>query len=330
MFDRKRIESISIENLSPENLFEYAKHLEEQTTKRNESMWGAIKAIGVALAGTAAVGITATLVNFKIQETELALEEEKTKRQLQLEERKFEASDIDAKRVQEQNYLEQFLNQALHNNLQRRIDFAHYVSSVTLNKEMKVLWENYHGDLEAELTGSRADLKEKIAELERKLASAEEDTESVALLQREVDRLERRVALDTTPWVPNLTIRIVLEEGQLSLNIGYAEGSGLSRSASTGSCEFPVPVVGERKDVRDCFPTPRLDSALLTRVSAHGFELAVNGRKLLMAHLFEGKEITYRRTGYFLPSPLTSVVIPDDVTSIGSEAFQPTPSTTSK
>ena len=110
------------EGLTPEQKFELAKFREE--TQRHTSRWASFKAIGVALVGTAAVGGFGAYVNFEIQKTQLALEQEKTRRQLELEEKKFEAASRDERRRQEQTYLQQFLTEALSEDIQRRIDFA--------------------------------------------------------------------------------------------------------------------------------------------------------------------------------------------------------------
>ena len=144
------------DDFTPEQKFELAKSRDDQKTRRHEVRWATYKAIGVALVGTAAVGVTGALVNYEIQNTQLALEQEKTRRQLELEEKKFEAANRDERRRQEQTYLQQFLSEALNEDIQRRIDFAQYVGSVTLNEEMRDLWTKYHKALENELNSLKS------------------------------------------------------------------------------------------------------------------------------------------------------------------------------
>lgn len=274
--------SISSEALSPEQTLDLEKHRGEQATKRKESMWGAFKAIGVALAGTAVVGITVALVNLQIQETELDLEE-----------KKFKAADQDAKRNQEHEYLQQYLNQALHDNLQRRIDFAHYVSSITLNEEMRELWTKYHKELEQELTDSRKDLKQKIRDLNEKLAASEQDSTTITRLRQEIDTLSRRLAPDISSRAPMLILRPKRTGNELLLEIERRRWSGAFHTASTYYCKFDLPAIGESKNAKQCWPITGPDSLMLRRVGEDEFDLEVAGRSVLGTNIVEGHDRTY-------------------------------------
>lgn len=174
-------------DFSSEQKFELAKQQAELAVRRHEAIWSTLKAIGVALVGTAAVGITTAVVNYDIQQGELELKVEETRHELQI-----------ADRNQEQEYLQQFLEDALSVDIQRRVDFAQYVSSVTMNPEMRKLWVEYHTTLETELTNTRKDLEAKVKELDAALMSAEEDGSASELhipaLKSEVTNLSQRLS----------------------------------------------------------------------------------------------------------------------------------------
>jgi hypothetical protein len=198
-----------IDDLSPEQRYELARTREAEQTKRHANRWSAIKAVGVAFVGTVIVGLTTTIVNYSIQRSNLALEEERTSRILQLEERKFAAADRDARRRQEQEYLQSFVSDALNEDIQRRIDFAQYVASVTLSEDMRMLWQSYHKALEDELTDTRADLKLKVAELEQqRLLALEGDVaneQTIAQLQGEIRVLGNRLGKEPG-WTTNRSV----------------------------------------------------------------------------------------------------------------------------
>ena len=257
-----RHKSVQVDDLSSENRFELAKLVEELTSKRSQSIWSTIKAIGVALVGTAAVGITTTLVNLEIQTTELKLENAITNRQLQ-----------DAERRLEQEYLKEFVNLALHDDLQRRIDFAQYVSSVTLNEKMQNLWTKYHRKLETDLTDSRKDLKKKVAELEEKNGLGGEDSETIATLHGEIDALKRRVTPNTVSRERTATVEIRRTANELQLEISRGAQIGLFQTRSQYNCRIATPPPGASRNAQDCQPRPAPNPLLVHRSGDDEFTL---------------------------------------------------------
>ena len=262
MTKKLRHKSVQVDDLSSENRFELVKLVEELATKRSQSIWSTIKAIGVALVGTAAVGITTTLVNLEIQTTELELEKAITNRQLQ-----------DAERKLEQEYLKEFVNLALHPDLQRRIDFAQYVSSVTLNEEMQNLWKKYHSKLETALTDSRAGLKDKVSELEQNIEDGGEDSETIAALQGEIAALKRRVTPNSASRERTATVEIRRTANELLLEVSRGDRVGVFQTRFQYNCRIDTPSPGASRNGQDCRPRPAPNSLLVHRSGDDEFTL---------------------------------------------------------
>ncbi|MGI9484778.1 MAG: hypothetical protein ACR2RF_02630 [Geminicoccaceae bacterium] len=109
--------------------------------------WGAFKAIGVAVSTTTIVGVFATVLGNQFQNSQIKIEEEKTKRTLDLEKQEFDSQDKLARREQERAYLQAFMEEALGPEIPRRVDFAEYVSQVTLDSDIRKAWTKYHAEL---------------------------------------------------------------------------------------------------------------------------------------------------------------------------------------
>ena len=146
--------------------------------RRYEIRWSAYKAIGVALVSTCVVGVFSAILNWQIQNKTLEIEREQTKRAQRITE--FE---------RQQEYLSQFTEYALTENLQSRLDFASYVAHVAMDESLRTLWRDYSATLQnkaaqtrTELAEARQDLRALVTETEG--TASEMDSEMAALRQR--------------------------------------------------------------------------------------------------------------------------------------------------
>ena len=117
------------------------------------------------LLGTVAIGVITATLNYQIQQKELILKEK----------------DL------QQQYLKNFIEEALDENLEKRVRFSHYFSTLLQDK-----WIQYYTDLKTELSEKRVLLKEKEANLQKtQQPRADQLTEqqSPIALKREVAQL---------------------------------------------------------------------------------------------------------------------------------------------
>ena len=75
--------------------------------------------------------------------------------------------------INEQEYIQQFVDEALSEDLQQRIDFAEYVAMVSTSPEMRTQWQDYHDLLEEKFEKTRADLRAKVIELSEEIRQYE-------------------------------------------------------------------------------------------------------------------------------------------------------------
>lgn len=142
---------------------------------------------------TLIVGVVTTIVNWQIQLYELKLERQK----------------------REQDYIAQFLQQAMDENLDKRLRFAHYFSKLTLSADMNQLWNTYYNDLQGQELATKERityLQEKLNKLRRKQRLNPLEEEQVTLLTSQIALLRKDLPLDVSPssnWLPeNLNQRI--------------------------------------------------------------------------------------------------------------------------
>lgn len=135
--------------------------MDNNQKKDNLSLWlGFLKFV----LGTVALGIITAVLNHQIQNRQLAA----------------------AEKIQEQAYVEKFVVQALDENLEKRLRFAHYFSSL-----LKENWSNYYADIKNEYNQAASDLENKKAELS--VAEKEKNEDLVDKLQEEIGRLQSEV-----------------------------------------------------------------------------------------------------------------------------------------
>ncbi len=104
-------------------------------------------------------------------------------------------SDIAVTTAQiEKDYLDSFLNHALNKDLNYRRDFAIYVSTTAITKEVRDNWSNYRTEIEKLIQSETKSKDKKIAELETLQNDLERaNSARVAALQAEIGALTRRI-----------------------------------------------------------------------------------------------------------------------------------------
>jgi hypothetical protein len=121
---------------------------------------------------TVVVGIFGTIINYQIQRKKLELD----------------------KQQREQEYLGKFIEQALDDNLEKRIRFAHYFASLTVSEGLRQKWNTYHADLRAEYETKKQVLLAKRSEWQKERPSLQvSDTEKMQRLSEishEIKHLE--------------------------------------------------------------------------------------------------------------------------------------------
>jgi len=142
---------------------------------------------------TLVVGVVTTVINWQIQLYELKLERQK----------------------REQDYIAQFLAQAMDENLDKRLRFAQYFSKLTLSPDMNNLWNAYYNDLQAqefETIGRIRFLQSRLDQLRRKGSLSLLEEEQVTLLTSQIELLQKEIPRDVSSfktWIPaNLDLPI--------------------------------------------------------------------------------------------------------------------------
>ena len=207
--------------------------LAEIELARDKARWEYRKAIWVAMIASLGVSFVTGIFQYGQKVREAALEDKKFSNSLKLEESKFDFSSALELRQTSNAYLKDFLNEALGDNLERRVKFAEYFATMTEDDGLRSRWTNYHNrvnkiflkKIEEEKTKSREKTEEasrlaasklreavllaKIEELENESeersnlenelasvrGSAISSAEIIATLQREIEILKR----DTSP-----------------------------------------------------------------------------------------------------------------------------------
>ena len=149
--------------------------LKELELKRYEARLNFWKAIVIS-------GVVALLIaglNHQISLRELNIEQEKTTRTLDREKQKTENA-----------YLAQFLTEALGDNLERRVRFAHYFYTLTDDGKVRDRWKIYYDQLNDEFVVIQKKIQERDEELTMAKAETDVNKEKVAKLEAEIARLK--------------------------------------------------------------------------------------------------------------------------------------------
>ena len=141
--------------------------------------------------GTVALGAFSIVINWQIQDQKLDLERQR----------------------HEQEYLGDYVEQALDDNLEKRVRFAHYFSSLTLGSDLQNRWSAYHEDLVKEQTSKQALLEQTREALAAEDARQQDSSVDAGLLEelrqqvRTLTSELTRARQDSVPQQPNFTLR---------------------------------------------------------------------------------------------------------------------------
>lgn len=119
-------------------------------------------------------------INSQFQQKELELAENENKARLTLDKNEKDAAIREKRLNLEQNYVTTFLERATEENVENRFRFTRYLSTLTLDPELKAGWSVLFADAEKE----RAEAKKRLEELEGQ--TTEEALAEAAILQREL------------------------------------------------------------------------------------------------------------------------------------------------
>jgi len=137
-------------------------------------VYGKILTVFISIGlGTFAVAF----INYSYQKSQLQLQEKKSEAELKLQMEKAGAD----RRQAEMKYLGEFIIYALEDNIDIRIRFAEYFAKLTISKDLRQKWEDYHKGL--------VRLVEKRDNIEKKIKEAENTTE-----KNRIDELARDLA----------------------------------------------------------------------------------------------------------------------------------------
>jgi len=148
--------------------------------------------------GTVAVGVITSVINWQIQIYQLQLDRQK----------------------REQDYVAQFLEQAMDENLEKRLRFAHYFSRLTLSRDTNILWTRYHQDLQSQALDAQAkirDLRYQREALQSKSNLSDEEERQITLLEAQIETLEKDfpgntpLLGDVFTWSPDLVNQPIAE-----------------------------------------------------------------------------------------------------------------------
>lgn len=120
---------------------------------------------GKFLLGTVALGVMSAVLNKQIQDRTLAMKEQE----------------------QQQEYVKQFVNQALDDNLEKRVRFAHYFSSL-----LSGAWNTYYDGVTAEFRQQKEELA-KAREAEERAKKEDPTSPVVDSLRRQIQVLENNL-----------------------------------------------------------------------------------------------------------------------------------------
>lgn len=118
--------------------------------------------------GTVVLGTISLVFNEQYRATQLDLEKERSRRALELQERRAEVE-----------YLSKFASNAMDKDIKVRVDFADYMKSVALSSALQTIWSRYFDVL----TKKAQEAERQIKELEAKKQDATAKLTSVSLTQ---------------------------------------------------------------------------------------------------------------------------------------------------
>ena len=160
--------------------------------------------------GTVAVGGATVYLNAEIQSQTLKSEERKFNQRLELDKLK-----------NEQQALGRYVGLALDKDLQKRIRFAHYFSTLTSSKELKSKWDIYLAALRKEANQVKRTLAKKTEQIvvQRPQAKTLEQKATIIALSKDIKRLSSQ--LYGKPLIPGSTndrIRKIISD-HLGVNV---------------------------------------------------------------------------------------------------------------
>ena len=175
--------------------------LAEIELARDQARWGYRKAIWVALIASLGVTIVTGIFQYGQKVREVALEDKKFSNSLKLEKRKFDFSSALELRKTSNAYLKDFLNEALGDNLERRVKFAEYFATMTEDNGLRARWEAYHNRVELTLLEKLAEEKakeiEKTAEASKLVESREREADLLSKIETLEEESEERRKLES-------------------------------------------------------------------------------------------------------------------------------------
>ncbi len=156
----------------------------EQDLERFKLKLGLIK----FLLGTVVIGLISLALNYQIQSNQIKLEEEKTRREIDLQEKKAEFE-----------YLEKFMKHAVNKDINVRIQFADYMKSVALSAKIKHIWTKYLELLKQEnelLIAQKNKLESNVNEKKIKLAEIPQNQQSQRIeIVQQISETSKEIAL---------------------------------------------------------------------------------------------------------------------------------------
>lgn len=225
---------------------------EKLKLEREKLRYDLAKLLVSVLIGT--VGVAVMNYNFQIRQleqqklqdaAELQLQQEKTRTELQLQQEQAKAE----RRKAEMEYLGKYLDNALQDDIVRRLRFAEYFARLTVSEDLKKEWEQYSEDLKAikdEATNKLPQLKDRVAVLED-----EGEMELAGELKRQILRLEWESPLEEIAPLPKATqvrqttfVQVPYKEpdfeAQGEVVVDHANGLMWQQSGSAHAMPFSV------------------------------------------------------------------------------------------
>lgn len=166
--------------------------LAEIELARDKARWVYRRVIWVALIASLGVAIVTGLFQYGQAVREAALEDKKFTNSLKLEKRKFEFSSALELRQTSNAYLKDFLNEALGDNLERRVKFAEYFATMTEDDVLRARWETYHKRVEKTFRGKLEDERSKEIEKTAEVSKLVESRVRAADLVSKIETLEEK------------------------------------------------------------------------------------------------------------------------------------------
>lgn len=138
---------------------------------------------GIIVSGVVALvlGGTSTVLNYQISHREIELKREENKREA-----------IMARQLAENEYLAKFVEEALGENLERRVRFAQYFATLTGEGDSRDRWQKYFEAVKGDFAALRKELEQKKREREIELSKENADKTALEGLDIEISTLQHQ------------------------------------------------------------------------------------------------------------------------------------------